>query len=49
MHHLTGVTEPRTLGRGYALDLRTMTFETYEVTPEGECPVCAGTRVEEMA
>jgi hypothetical protein len=43
MHFLTGVVEPKTLGRGYALDLRTMEFETYEVTPEPECPVCAGT------
>jgi bacteriocin biosynthesis cyclodehydratase domain-containing protein len=41
MHHLTGVTEPMTLGRGYALDLRTMAFETYEVTPEPGCPVCS--------
>jgi bacteriocin biosynthesis cyclodehydratase domain-containing protein len=40
MHHLTGVTAPMTLGRGYALDLRTMDFETYEVTPEPGCPVC---------
>jgi bacteriocin biosynthesis cyclodehydratase domain-containing protein len=41
MHHLTGVTAPMTLGRGYALDLRTMDFETYEVTPEPGCPVCS--------
>jgi bacteriocin biosynthesis cyclodehydratase domain-containing protein len=41
MHHLTGVSEPRTLGTGYALDLRTMDFETYEVTREPDCPICS--------
>ena len=41
MHHLTGVTAPMTLGRGYALDLRTMAFETYDVTPEPGCPICS--------
>jgi bacteriocin biosynthesis cyclodehydratase domain-containing protein len=45
LHFLTGVVEPTTLGRGHALDLRTMEFETYEVTPEPECPVCAGSTV----
>jgi molybdopterin-synthase adenylyltransferase len=49
MHFLTGVVEPKTLGVGYALDLRTLTFETYDVTPEADCPVCAGTRAEEAA
>jgi hypothetical protein len=29
MHFLTGVAEPRTLGVGHALDLRTLPFETY--------------------
>jgi bacteriocin biosynthesis cyclodehydratase domain-containing protein len=42
MHFLTGVSQPRTLGKGYALDLRTMAFETYDVTPEPDCQVCAG-------
>jgi bacteriocin biosynthesis cyclodehydratase domain-containing protein len=49
MHFLTGVAEPRTHGVGHALDLRTLTFETYEVTPEAGCPVCAGTRAREVA
>jgi molybdopterin-synthase adenylyltransferase len=44
LHFLTGVCEPRTLGRGYALDLRTMEFETYDVEPEPDCPVCAYSR-----
>jgi bacteriocin biosynthesis cyclodehydratase domain-containing protein len=44
MHFLTGVSEPQTPGKGYALDLRTMAFETYEVTPEPDCPVCAATQ-----
>jgi molybdopterin-synthase adenylyltransferase len=49
MHHLTGVTEPRTLGRGYALDLRTMEFETYDVVREAGCPVCGATTITEAA
>jgi molybdopterin-synthase adenylyltransferase len=49
MHFLTGVVEPKTLGVGYALDLRTLTFDTYEVTPEAGCEVCSGTRAEEVA
>lgn len=49
MHFLTGVAAPRTLGVGHALDLRTLTFETYQVTPEPECRVCCGTRPEGIA
>ncbi len=47
MHFLTGVVEPKTLGVGYALDLRTLTFDTYDVTPEAGCPVCARSKSEE--
>ncbi len=49
MHFLTGVAEPRTLGVGYALDLRALSFETYEVPLEPDCPVCAGSRGEALA
>jgi bacteriocin biosynthesis cyclodehydratase domain-containing protein len=49
MHFLTGVAEPTTLGTGLALDLRTMTFDSYEVVPEPGCPVCGGLRSEVAA
>jgi bacteriocin biosynthesis cyclodehydratase domain-containing protein len=42
MHFLTGITAPKTLGAGYALDLRTFELERYEVVPDPACPVCAG-------
>jgi bacteriocin biosynthesis cyclodehydratase domain-containing protein len=49
MHFLTGIAKPRTLGVGYALDLRTLTFETYAVPREAECAVCGGDEVGEVA
>jgi bacteriocin biosynthesis cyclodehydratase domain-containing protein len=43
MHFLTGITQPRTLGAGYTLDLRTIEIERYEVRPDPGCPVCSST------
>jgi bacteriocin biosynthesis cyclodehydratase domain-containing protein len=40
MHHLTGLTEPSTLGVGHIYDLRTMDVEREPVVPEPDCPVC---------
>jgi bacteriocin biosynthesis cyclodehydratase domain-containing protein len=41
MHFLTGITRPRTLGAGYALDLRSLELERYEVVADPGCPVCS--------
>ena len=40
MHHLTGLSEPITLGIGHIYDLRTMELEREPVVPEDDCPVC---------
>lgn len=40
MHHLTGLSEPSTLGASHSYDLRTMTVQVESVVPENECPVC---------
>jgi bacteriocin biosynthesis cyclodehydratase domain-containing protein len=40
MHHLTGLSEPSTLGTSHSYDLRTMAVQVESVVPEDECPVC---------
>ena len=40
MHHLTGLSEPSTLGISHSYDLRTMKVEQEPVVPEVGCPVC---------
>jgi bacteriocin biosynthesis cyclodehydratase domain-containing protein len=41
MHFLTGITRPKTLGAGYAFDLRSFEMERYEVIRDPGCPVCS--------
>jgi bacteriocin biosynthesis cyclodehydratase domain-containing protein len=43
MHFLTGIADPKTLGAGYTLDLRTIEIERYEVRRDPDCPVCSST------
>jgi bacteriocin biosynthesis cyclodehydratase domain-containing protein len=49
MHYLTGITPPRTLGTGYAFDLRSFEIERYKVIADPACRVCSGTPIARRA